>query len=151
MPFVYNELRRMTGYTLGVAEQAGEEIARRRVAKGWTQRDLSNATGLSVETISRLERGERPPRGTTLRAIDGALGKASSERPRPEGSGRESRVGKESGGAGIEDRLGDLLSYIGTLEGKRKSEFIRAVVALLTALEHTRPAAGSGSAQDDGR
>lgn len=147
-----NELRHMTGYTLGVSEHVGKEIAKRRSAKGWTQVDLSEATGLSGATISRIERGERTPHKNTLKTIEAALGEATNERPRPaKGSGRDTRLGEESGGVGIENRLGDLLAYIGSLEGKAKTDFIRAVVALLTALEHTRPAARGGGAQDDGR
>lgn len=147
-----NGLRRMTGYTLGVSEHVGAEIARRRRAKGWSQEHLGELTELAPDTISRIERGDRTPHKTTLKSILEALGEGSNERPRSaKEAGRATRRGEAGGGVGIEDRLGDLLSYIGTLEGKRKSEFIRAVVALLNALEHARPAAGSGSAPDDGR
>ena len=37
-------------------------LKRRRLEKGWTLRDLSEASGLSRQTLSFLERGQREPR-----------------------------------------------------------------------------------------
>ncbi len=36
---------------------AGRRIAERRMAMGWTQQDLADATRINRVTISRLERG----------------------------------------------------------------------------------------------
>lgn len=140
-----------TGYTLAVPEHVGKEIKRRRAHKGWTQKKLAEAVDVTFETISRIERGEQIPHKSTLRSIMDALAEESSQRPRPETrSGREGRHGGEGSQARVEDRLSELLAYIGTLEGKRKSEFIRAVVALLAALD--QPPGQSGQAAGwDGR
>ena len=43
-----------------------------RIERGWTQEDLSAKTGLAVVQISRIERGRREIRLSTLiRLIDG--------------------------------------------------------------------------------
>jgi len=41
-------------------------LKRRRLEKGWTLRDLRDATGFSVRTLSLLERGETEPRPATI-------------------------------------------------------------------------------------
>lgn len=45
-----------------------------RVARGWRQLDLGDAAGLSPSIISMIERGDRQPRDSELRAILNALG-----------------------------------------------------------------------------
>ena len=53
----------------------GENLARIRTARGLTQDDLAQASGVSVDTISRLERGARATaRRSTLQALSLALG-----------------------------------------------------------------------------
>jgi transcriptional regulator with XRE-family HTH domain len=47
-------------------EQFGENVRRARHERGWTQEDLSAKTGLAVVQISRIERGKREIRLTTL-------------------------------------------------------------------------------------
>ncbi|MEE9403934.1 MAG: helix-turn-helix transcriptional regulator [Algisphaera sp.] len=47
-----------------------------RLALGWTQQDLANATGLAVETISRIETGKHRPQAGTVSKIDRALANA---------------------------------------------------------------------------
>jgi transcriptional regulator with XRE-family HTH domain len=47
-------------------EQFGENVRRARHERGWTQEDLSARTGLAVVQISRIERGKREIRLTTL-------------------------------------------------------------------------------------
>jgi transcriptional regulator with XRE-family HTH domain len=47
-------------------QQFGENIRRTRHERGWTQEDLSARTGLAVVQISRIERGKREIRLTTL-------------------------------------------------------------------------------------
>jgi transcriptional regulator with XRE-family HTH domain len=46
--------------------QFGENVRRARHERGWTQEDLSAKTGLAVVQISRIERGKREIRLTTL-------------------------------------------------------------------------------------
>lgn len=53
----------------------GENIARIRTARGLTQDDLAQASGVSVDTISRLERGAHATaRRSTVQALAVALG-----------------------------------------------------------------------------
>jgi transcriptional regulator with XRE-family HTH domain len=47
-------------------QQFGENVRRARHDHGWTQEDLSARTGLAVVQISRIERGKREIRLTTL-------------------------------------------------------------------------------------
>jgi DNA-binding Xre family transcriptional regulator len=47
-------------------QQFGENVRRARHERGWTQEDLSARTGLAVVQISRIERGKREIRLTTL-------------------------------------------------------------------------------------
>jgi transcriptional regulator with XRE-family HTH domain len=47
----------------------------RRIEKGWTQRDLSISSGVSLATISAIERSSRDRfQTTTLQSLDRALG-----------------------------------------------------------------------------
>lgn len=53
----------------------GEKIKELRSALGWTQRDLSIASDVTAESISRLENGHTDtPNKPTLKAISAALG-----------------------------------------------------------------------------
>lgn len=66
-------------YSGAVLDQLGETLTRLRTARGLTQDALSEASGVSVDTISRLERGaRRAVRGATLTALAGALGVSTS-------------------------------------------------------------------------
>lgn len=47
-------------------ERFGENVRRARQERGWTQEDLSGASGLAVVQVSRIERGKREIRLTTL-------------------------------------------------------------------------------------
>jgi transcriptional regulator with XRE-family HTH domain len=47
-------------------QQFGENVRRARHERGWTQEDLSARTGLAVVQISRIGRGKREIRLTTL-------------------------------------------------------------------------------------
>jgi transcriptional regulator with XRE-family HTH domain len=47
-------------------QQFGENVRRARHERGWTQEDLSARTGLAVVQISRIERGKREIRLSTL-------------------------------------------------------------------------------------
>lgn len=48
-------------------------MRRARLARGWTQEDLAGHTGLAVVQVSRVERGKREVRITTLIRLIGAL------------------------------------------------------------------------------
>lgn len=50
----------------GPLERFGENVRRVRQERGWTQEDLSGASGLAVVQVSRIERGKREIRLTTL-------------------------------------------------------------------------------------
>jgi transcriptional regulator with XRE-family HTH domain len=55
-----------------LTERFGENVRNARQARGWTQEDLSAATGLAVVQVSRIERGKREIRLSTLiRLIEG--------------------------------------------------------------------------------
>jgi transcriptional regulator with XRE-family HTH domain len=51
----------------------GENVRRARKARGWTQEDLSGHTGLAVVQVSRVERGAREIRLTTMLRLVRAL------------------------------------------------------------------------------
>jgi transcriptional regulator with XRE-family HTH domain len=60
-------------------DQLGENLTRLRVGRGFTQEDLAHKSGVSVDTISRLERGtRRAARGSTLSELARALGTSTS-------------------------------------------------------------------------
>jgi len=54
-------------------KQFGENVRAARLAKGWTQERLAHETGLATVQISRIERGVREVRITTLLRISRAL------------------------------------------------------------------------------
>ena len=51
----------------------GANVRAARLARGWTQEDLAGRTGLAVVQISRIERGVREVRLTTLVRVLAAL------------------------------------------------------------------------------
>ena len=54
-------------------EEVGERIRNLRLLRGWSQAALAESADLTVEGVSRIERGARAPRVSTLRAIAAAL------------------------------------------------------------------------------
>ena len=56
-----------------VLEQFGANVRAARLARGWTQEDLAHETGLATVQISRIERGVREIRLTTLLRLLKAL------------------------------------------------------------------------------
>lgn len=52
----------------------GQNVRAARLERGWTQEDLAGRTGLAVVQISRVERGVREVRLTTLVRLLAALG-----------------------------------------------------------------------------
>jgi transcriptional regulator with XRE-family HTH domain len=61
-----NEARR-------IAEAFGQQVAKRREAKGWSQGDLATRAGLSQAAISHVEAGTRTPSIATAQAVAAAL------------------------------------------------------------------------------
>jgi len=56
----------------GLPQKLGENVRDARKERGWTQEDLSAKTDLAVVQISRIERGKREIRLSTLiRLLDG--------------------------------------------------------------------------------
>jgi len=55
-------------------EQFGQMLLGLRVDAGLTQEELAEKAGISVRTVSNLERGTRAPRITTTRLLAAALG-----------------------------------------------------------------------------
>jgi transcriptional regulator with XRE-family HTH domain len=51
----------------------GENVRAARKAKGWTQEDLAHESGLATVQVSRIERGVREIRLTTLLRLLHAL------------------------------------------------------------------------------
>jgi transcriptional regulator with XRE-family HTH domain len=51
----------------------GENVRAARKAKGWTQEDLAHESGLATVQVSRIERGVREIRLTTLVRLVAAL------------------------------------------------------------------------------
>ena len=51
----------------------GENVRAARLAKGWTQERLAQETGLATVQVSRIERGVREVRLTTLLRLSRAL------------------------------------------------------------------------------
>jgi transcriptional regulator with XRE-family HTH domain len=54
-------------------ERFGENVRAARKEKGWTQEDLAHSSGLAPVQVSRIERGVREIRLTTLVRLLAAL------------------------------------------------------------------------------
>jgi transcriptional regulator with XRE-family HTH domain len=54
-------------------EQFGKKVRDARKARGWTQEDLAHESGLATVQVSRIERGVREIRLTTLLRLLAAL------------------------------------------------------------------------------
>lgn len=57
-----------------LAAMLAKRISAERLAKGWRQQDLADATGIARPNIARLESGRRVPKISTLQRIGYALG-----------------------------------------------------------------------------
>lgn len=60
-------------------EQFGHNVRAARQRRGWTQEDLAHATGLATVQVSRIERGRREVRLTTLLRLVRALDVTADE------------------------------------------------------------------------
>lgn len=71
-------------------QSLGEVIAQLRVNLGLSVSDVANAAGLTGPAISKIERGQRNPPWTTVKAIFDGMGVSleltfrKSEQPQPE-------------------------------------------------------------------
>jgi transcriptional regulator with XRE-family HTH domain len=54
-------------------EQFGHNVRQARLKRGWTQEELAHASGLATVQVSRIERGRREIRLTTLLRLLQAL------------------------------------------------------------------------------
>ena len=54
-------------------ERFGSNVREARLERGWTQEELARATGLASVQVSRIERGRREVRLTTLLRLAAAL------------------------------------------------------------------------------
>jgi len=54
-------------------ERFGQNVRGLRLARGWTQEDLAHEAGLAPVQVSRIERGKREIRLTTLLRLVNAL------------------------------------------------------------------------------
>jgi transcriptional regulator with XRE-family HTH domain len=55
-------------------DRFGRNLRRARLERGWSQAQLAQESGLAVTEISRIERGSREVRLTTLMRLVDALG-----------------------------------------------------------------------------
>ena len=53
--------------------ELGEQVKAFRIKKGWTQQQVSEATGISLRTVQRIEKGEVKPSAYSLQKIGEAL------------------------------------------------------------------------------
>lgn len=60
-------------------EPAGASLRALRDAKGWTQQDLSDASGIDRDKIAKIETGARRVSGTDALYLADALGVATDE------------------------------------------------------------------------
>jgi transcriptional regulator with XRE-family HTH domain len=60
-------------------QRFGQNVRAARLARGWTQEDLAGRTGLATVQVSRVERGKREIRLTTLIRLLDALDAPPSE------------------------------------------------------------------------
>ena len=60
-------------------QRFGKNVRAARLARGWTQEDLAGYSGLAPVQVSRVERGKREIRITTLIRLLDALDAAPSE------------------------------------------------------------------------
>ncbi len=92
----------------------GDLLRRHRVEASLTQEDLAACSGLSVDTISLLERGEhRRPHRYTFQSLADALGLSQQDRARFEAATRMTAVRANAHGARPTELLSQLTPFIG--------------------------------------
>ncbi len=92
----------------------GDLLRQHRKAAGLTQEDLAERSGLSVDTISLLERGEhRRPHRYTMQSLADALGLSQSDRSRFERAARTPAVNATTHVTQASDLPSPLTPFIG--------------------------------------
>jgi predicted ATPase/DNA-binding XRE family transcriptional regulator len=92
----------------------GDLLRQHRDAAGLTQEDLAERSGLSVDTISLLERGEhRRPHRYTMQSLADALGLSQLERIRFETAARMPAISANANLARPAELLSQLTPFIG--------------------------------------
>ncbi len=113
----------------------GDLLRQHRNAAGLTQEDVAERAGLSVDTISLLERGEhRRPHRYTMQSLADALGLSQQDRIRFEMAARMPAVRADTHGIRSTDLPSQLTPFIGRereLEETRQ-RLLRSDVRLLT-------------------
>jgi transcriptional regulator with XRE-family HTH domain len=118
---------------MALAEQVGSKIKELRERRGLTQSRLAEAASMSSDEVSRIERGAREPRFSTLERLAAALNVAvaelfSASRDYTIGEARPSFESRGSRG-------------VPSPEVARVAEqCARAVERILAVYLHTRPA-----------
>jgi len=69
----------MEGEDAQLATRLGQELKKRRTARGWSQAALAERVGVSTDYVSLLERGERLPAVNVLVRLAFALGASTDE------------------------------------------------------------------------
>lgn len=141
---VLNDLAVFGGYTARVKNAIGDRLRRAREDGGWSLDDVAGESGVSRDTVNRIELGKRKPHRSTAKSIDDALSRLSERR-------RAASVGGARGTAGLEDHLAAIIAHVKTLKAGARRDFIRAVTSLLAALEHASGAASTGTDPNDDR
>jgi predicted ATPase/DNA-binding XRE family transcriptional regulator len=101
----------------------GDLLRRHRNAAGLTQEDLAERSGVSVDTISLLERGEhRRPQRYTVRSLSDGLGLSQPERIRFETTARKPAGSATARAARPAELPSPLTPFIGR---KREAEEVR--------------------------
>lgn len=67
------------GLCMDMRKLVGDNCARIRKERGWTQEELAERSGLSQQYISDLERGKRNPTIVTIYELAQALGVSHME------------------------------------------------------------------------
>ena len=60
-------------------KELGDKIKSKRTEMGWSLRDVSEATGVSASTLSRIEGGIGRPDADNIAAISGWLGHSAAD------------------------------------------------------------------------
>lgn len=79
-----------------IKEAFANGLRQARKMRRWTQHQLAEAAALSVDTVSRLERGDASPSFESIEALAKALGISALQffSPKPLESGRSSKRAK---------------------------------------------------------
>ena len=108
-------------------------IVELRTRKGWSQQELAMASGVSLRTVQRIEKGEKP-RPESLKAIASVFDKDVEDfvaLDRPASDGDEQRLGFITSGADLAQLLGGSVAHQFTHEEVELPAEVEAVGVLL--------------------